>query len=200
MSREQNDYEHQLCEMIKPLRGAKWSTDIQWSDLERRLERLGEDYGSLELVPDFQRGHVWTQQQQVHFIENCLRGVVPTSGFLIQFNCPEFSDNGDQGDLPDGLQCVDGLQRYTAVTEFVKGRVQPFGLTVQDYVGTQFSAKRMFMKVAIHGYTRRTDLLEHYLSLNAGGTPHSETEIARVRELLAEAKMQRELAGMVANP
>lgn len=44
MSREQNDYEHQLCEMIKPLRGAKWSTDIQWSDLTRRRVKDEEFY------------------------------------------------------------------------------------------------------------------------------------------------------------
>lgn len=156
MAREHNDHEQQLCELIKPLRAARWTTDIQWADLERRLEKLGQDYGGLELVPDFQRGHVWTQRQQVHYIENCLRGVVPASSLLIQFNCPEFSDDGSDSDLPDGLQCVDGLQRYTAVTEFVQGRIKPFGLTVQEYVGTQFSAKRMFIKVAIHGYTRRT--------------------------------------------
>ncbi|WP_326430342.1 DUF262 domain-containing protein (plasmid) [Stutzerimonas frequens] len=198
MAREHNDYEQQLCDLIKPLRAARWTTDIQWADLERRLEKLGQDYGALELNPDFQRGHVWTQRQQVHYIENCLRGVVPASSLLIQFNCPEFSDDGSDSDLPDGLQCVDGLQRYTAVTEFVQGRIKPFGLTVQEYVGTQFSAKRMFIKVAIHGYTRRTDLLEHYLSLNAGGTPHSDSEIERVRELLAEARMQRGLAGTVA--
>lgn len=106
MAREHNDHEQQLCELIKPLRAARWTTDIQWADLERRLEKLGQDYGGLELVPDFQRGHVWTQRQQVHYIENCLRGVVPASSLLIQFNCPEFSDDGSDSDLPDGLQYV----------------------------------------------------------------------------------------------
>ena len=142
----------------------------------------------LDLCPDFQRGHVWSAEQQRHFIENCLRAVVPTSAFLIQFNCSEWGDPDPESDLPVGLQCVDGLQRYTAVTEFVKGNVKPFGFTANELAGTQFSPKRMCMKVAIHGFTKRADLLSQYLALNAGGTPHSAAEIARVRALLAEAQ------------
>ncbi|EJH4818704.1 hypothetical protein LDZ95_23610 [Pseudomonas aeruginosa] len=47
---------------------------------------------------------------------------------------------------------------------------------------------RIHMKIAIHDFTRRADLLDHYLSINAGGTPHSADEIERVRGLLAQAK------------
>jgi len=188
MVRNTNDLEQQLADIIKPLRTAKWSADYRWDTLERSVTKLGNDYGSLELNPDFQRGHVWTQSQQVYFIENCLRGVVAASGYLLQFNCADFSDEGADSDLPSGLQCVDGLQRYTAVTEFVKGNIKPFGLAADELAGTCFSPKRMYMKIAIHDFTRRADLLEHYLALNAGGTPHSAEEIERVRGLLAEAK------------
>ncbi|MFU5648574.1 DUF262 domain-containing protein [Pseudomonas aeruginosa] len=103
---------------------------------------MGKDYDGLELNPDFQRGHVWTPAQQVHFIENCLRGVVASSGLLIQFNSPSWNDDASESDLPPGLQCVDGLQRYTAVTEFVKGNVKPFGFTAKEISRTQFSAMR----------------------------------------------------------
>lgn len=44
------------------------------------------------------------------------------------------------------------------------------------------------MKVAIHDFTKRAELLENYLSINAGGTPHSAEEIARVRAMLANAQ------------
>ncbi|MEN1450680.1 hypothetical protein, partial [Pseudomonas aeruginosa] len=47
---------------------------------------------------------------------------------------------------------------------------------------------RIHMKIAIHDFTRRADLLDNYLSINAGGTPHSADEIERVRGLLAQAK------------
>ncbi len=190
MAREISDFEQQALNIIKPLRAAKWQADFPWHRLERSIANMGADYGGLELIPDFQRGHVWTQAQQTHFIENCLRGVVPSSGLLIQFNSPTWNEDVTDSDLPPGLQCVDGLQRYTAVTEFVKGNVKPFGFTAEELAGTQFAPARIHMKIAIHDFAYRADLLEHYLSINAGGTPHSAEEIERVRGLLADAKRQ----------
>jgi len=195
MTRETTSFEKHLHELIRPLRTARWSADYRWDSLERSLANLGTDYGGLELTPDFQRGHVWTPAQQVHFVENCLRGVVPVSGLLIQFNSPQWgevevpdSDLPSESDLPPGLQCIDGLQRYTAITEFVKGNVKPFGLDAAQLISTPFSPKRLYVKVAIHDFKRREQLLTQYLDLNAGGTPHSAEEIARVRSLLAVAK------------
>lgn len=188
MPREISDFEQRALSIIKPLRTAKWQADFHWFTLEEHISTMGDDYGGLDLNPDFQRGHVWSPSQQVHYIENCLRGIVASSGLLIQFNSPSWNDDGINSDLPPGLQCVDGLQRYTAVTEFVKGNVKPFGFTVQELVGTRFSPKRIHMKVAIHDFTCREDLLEHYLAINAGGTPHSTEEIERVRMLLAQAR------------
>lgn len=190
MAREISNHEQLLNDIIKPLRAAKWQADFRWNTMEDQIRAMGEDYGGLEMEPDFQRGHVWTPEQRVHFIENCLRGVVPSSGFLIQFNSPSFNDDGIKTDLPKGLQCVDGLQRFTTVVEFVKGNVKPFGLTAAELHMTPFAPGRFHMKVAIHDFTSRTDLLEHYLSINTGGTPHSPGEIARVRALLAAAKTQ----------
>ncbi len=188
MSRKSNDHEQSIIALIKPLRTAKWQADFRWAGLDASIAGLGSDYGGLELVPDFQRGHVWSEAQQIHFIENCLRGVVSSSGFLIQFNCASWSDDCTGSDLPAGFQCVDGLQRYTAVTRFVCGEIKPFGLAASDLAGTVFSPKRFHMKVAVHDFTKRADLLEHYLSINAGGTPHSSAEIERVRVLLEQAK------------
>lgn len=190
MAREISEFEQRALSIIKPLRTAKWQADFRWDRLEENIANMANDYGGLELNPDFQRGHVWTPAQQVHFIENCLRGVVASNGFLIQFNSPSWNDDSSESDLPPGLQCVDGLQRYTAVTAFVKGNVKPFGFTAQELSRTQFSAMRIHMKVAIHDFTRREDLLDHYLSINAGGTPHSSEEIERVRHLLELAKVK----------
>jgi len=188
MARELSEFELHALSVIKPLRTAKWQADFRWDRLEENVASLGAEYGGLELIPDFQRGHVWTRAQQVHFIENCLRGVVASSGFLIQFNSPSWNDESADSDLPPGLQCVDGLQRYTAVTEFAKGNVKPFGFTAQELLRTQFHPGRFHMKVAVHDFTLRADLLEHYLSINAGGTPHAAEEIERVQGLLAQAK------------
>lgn len=189
MAREISEFEKELVGLVNPLRAAKWASDYRWDNLERALAGLGDDYGGLELCPDFQRGHVWTPKQQAFFVENCLRGIVPTSGLLMQFNSPSWQDSmSADTDLPPGLQCVDGLQRYTAITEFVKGNVKPFGLSADQLKGTQFAPNQFYVKVAVHAFTQRSELLNHYLSINSGGTPHSAEEIARVRALLADTK------------
>lgn len=188
MARDISEKEQALAALIKPLQTAKWQCDFRWSDMGESIAKMAADYGDLEMCPDFQRGHVWSQDQQVHFIENCLRGVVASNGFLIQFNCPSWGDWDEPTDLPAGLQCVDGLQRFTAVSDFVKGNIKPFGIDVAELAETPFSPKRFFMKVAVHGFNRRADLLEHYLAINSGGTPHSASEIERVKALLDTAK------------
>jgi hypothetical protein len=181
-----------LNAIIRPLRTAQYEVDHEWSRITTALQTYGEDYGMLDMNPDFQRGHVWTPDQQQHFIENVLRGVISTAGFLVQFNCPnwEMADDGYQGDLPRGVQCIDGLQRITAVQDFLDGKVRPFGLGVDDLKSSSFSIKsgRFRFRLAMHNFKMRAELLQHYLDLNAGGTPHGASEIDRVRGLLLEAK------------
>lgn len=182
-----------LAQVIRPLRTAQYEVDYEWTYFQKALSDLARDYGGLEMSPDFQRGHVWTPQQQQHFVENVLRGVIPSSGFLVQFNCPNWDGDNYEGDLPKGVQCIDGLQRITAVFEFLAGKVRPFGLTVDDLAGSAFSIKSRYrFRLAMHNFGFRADLLQHYLDLNAGGTPHSTEEIERVRKLRETA-----LAGSV---
>jgi len=173
----------ELARIIRPLRTAQYEVDHQWIRFQQTLEGFERNYGGVELDPDFQRGHVWTSEQKQLFMENVLRGVVSSSGFLIQFNCPNWDSDNFVGDLPRGLQCIDGLQRITAVMDFLAGTVRPFGLTTDDLAGSSFSIGGYRFRVAIHNFTWRADLLQHYLDLNTGGTPHSADEIERVRQL-----------------
>lgn len=177
-----------LSTIIRPLRTAQYETDIMFGHLEQALAGYEKDWGGLDLNPDFQRGHVWTADQQRHFVENILRGVVSTSGFLIQMNCPNWDVDNYNGDLPRGFQCIDGLQRITAVREFLAGKVFPFDLGVDDLNGSSFSMKRNLyrFRFAVHNFESRAELLQHYLDLNVGGTPHTEDEIARVKSLLVD--------------
>lgn len=175
----------ELAAIIKPLRTAQYEVDHDWRSFQRSLMGYGQDYGGLELNPDFQRGHVWTADQQRHFVENVLRGVVSSSGFVIQFNCPNWENHNYSGDLPLGFQCIDGLQRITAVQAFLGGHVRPFGLSAGELDGSYFSMRgsRYRFRMAVHDFQSRSELLQHYLDLNAGGTPHTAEEIERVRGL-----------------
>lgn len=180
--REKND---RMESIIQPLRSAVYEVDMQWHRFNEYIHDFASDYGGLQLDPDFQRGHVWTPEQQRHFIENVMRRVVTSGGLHVQFNCPNWDNSAYQGDLPRGMQCVDGLQRITAITQFMEGKVQPFGLSLNDLAGSRFDPKRNLyrFRVAVHNFENKADLLAHYLDLNAGGTPHSPEEIERVRAM-----------------
>ncbi|MEY2161403.1 DUF262 domain-containing protein [Rhodanobacter sp. FW106-PBR-LB-2-11] len=158
------------------------------------LTWLAEGSGApVELEPDFQRGHVWSTDQQRHFIENVLRGVVDQAGLALRFNAPAW-DHAPTGDLGATVQCVDGLQRLTAVRRFLAGEVKPFGLPVQVFDATPFqvtgASNRFRFRVMVYTFQNRADLLQHYLDLNGGGTPHSDAELERVRVLLRTAATQ----------
>ena len=45
---------------------ADYQIDVDWEYLEETLEEWNESYG-IELNPDFQRAHVWTEQQRTEF-------------------------------------------------------------------------------------------------------------------------------------
>jgi len=176
----------ELLKIIKPLASARYQVDIFWYDLERSLSYYEKEYGGLDVNPDFQRGHVWTLRQQEHFVENVLRGIVSSSGLVIQWNCPNWDEYYYKGPMPLGFQCIDGLQRLTAIRGFVAGKVKPFGLSKDDLTRTDFDVRRCMwtFKFAIHNLTSRKDLLNHYLDLNTGGTQHTTEEIDKVKQLL----------------
>ncbi len=177
-----------LDALIRPLGTARYGCDYPFNDLEEALRRYERDFG-LNLMPDFQRGHVWSQEQQQHYIENIMRGVIPQGTLLIQFNAPHWDESDYEGDLPREMQIIDGLQRLTAIRKFLAGEVRPFGLGLEDLSGTRYAVTRTVWHVrfAVHTFQSRAELISHYLALNAGGTPHSTSEIERVRNLLAEA-------------
>jgi hypothetical protein len=74
-----------LTAKVRPVAKAKYEVDVMFSMLERALQDYKADYG-LNLLPDFQRGHKWSEEQQILFVESVLRGAVTTAGLLIQFN------------------------------------------------------------------------------------------------------------------
>ncbi|UJJ60618.1 DUF262 domain-containing protein [Rhodanobacter denitrificans] len=182
----------ELVARIRPLSVASYAVDYSWSLVERMLVWLAEGSGAaVELNPDFQRGHVWTESQQQAFIENALRGVIDQAGFAIRFNAPAW-ESDPVGDLDPTVQCMDGLQRLTAVRRFIAGAVRPFGLHVDQLKGSPFrvagASSQFRFRVMVYTFQWRADLLQHYLDLNAGGTPHSREELERVRAALLEVR------------
>jgi len=60
-----------------------YHTDIGIDYLPIYIKDLKENYG-LNMNPDFQRGHVWSKEQQIAYVEYLLKG--GASGRDIYFN------------------------------------------------------------------------------------------------------------------
>lgn len=180
-----------LYARVAPLPEAKYTIDVSLKGLEGYLASIKADCesigGSFELCPDFQRGHVWTREQQQGYMEALYRGCAP---MRLLMNCPEWTgEKRPGGDIPaNTFQCVDGLQRLMAVLQFVRGEYGIFGgLKFAELAATPFDGRRIRMQISIMEISRRADLLSLYIRLNRGGTPHSDAEMARVQQLLAQA-------------
>lgn len=185
-----SDSDKALYAPIRPVAAATYEVDIGLSQIESFLSRQDEDMrsmgGILELEPDYQRGHVWTAEQRVRYVESLIRGRAPN---LILFNCPGWTRGKKPGDIPEHhFQCIDGLQRLTTLRMFMRDEVQVFdGLTASALLGTPFDPKRLRIKVGVYEFATRAELLQFYLDLNAGGTVHPSEELDRVRALMAKA-------------
>lgn len=154
--------------------------DVQWAHLLEYLEHHQRAYG-LDLAPDFQRAHVWTEAQQVAFVEYVLRGGM--SGIDLFFNHPDWGST--LLDSPPGSYViVDGKQRLHAVVRFLRDEVRAFGYRYRDFEDSpRFHLSRF--RWHINTLRTRREVLTWYCELNTGGTPHTPEEIARVRALLA---------------
>ena len=158
--------------------------------LQRFLDDHAKDVG-LDLDPDFQRGHVWTAENQRRYIEHLLRD--GQHGRTIVWNSPTYA-YGDRrrkdSDLPPTLVIVDGKQRLTAVMKFIANEVEVFGghrLTDFDeksqhdlLIGT---SPYLRLNMHMHGLQYRRELLDLYLQLNEGAVAHAPEELDRVRAL-----------------
>lgn len=152
-----------------------------------RWIREEETRENLNLCPDFQRGHVWTEEQQVAYVTFLLRG--GKTGRTLYFNFPSW-----RRQVPDGAYneyvCVDGLQRITAITRFVDNEFSVFGSFYREFEDRLSLMNTM--RVNINDLKTREEVLRWYIEMNAGGTPHTEKEINRIRDMLQTEKQKNQ--------
>ena len=157
---------------------AHYNVNVSWGYLEDHLKLSISEFG-LDLEPDFQRAHVWTREQQIAYIEYILRG--GEVGRNLTFNAVGWDNNFVIGTYV----IVDGKQRLEAVRAFLRGDIPAFGHYRSEYtdslrlVGPDFVWR-------ICALRSKKEILELYLNINAGGTPHTQEELDRVRSLLKE--------------
>ncbi|MDF7815296.1 DUF262 domain-containing protein [Hymenobacter sp. YC55] len=169
---------------IPPLIGSgTWECNYRLGSMDRVLTEWEQESG-LNLVPDFQRGHVWTEAQQSAFMQYCLRG--GQSGLTMYFNQPGWHYGVKAGAYNDFV-CVDGLQRITAIRRFLRGEIPAFGKLYPEFEDTIIKAPNVTgVRLNVNALQTRAEVLNWYLQMNDGGTPHAPEELARVRGLLAQ--------------
>jgi uncharacterized protein with ParB-like and HNH nuclease domain len=160
--------------------GHRESEMVSWDRIDSFY--LGDDWHKIILNPDFQRGHVWTTEQQRKFVEYCLRG--GRESLVVIFNLEET--------LPKyTYTCIDGLQRLTAIYKFMHDKLEVFdGLTCSDLVKNSKYKKFPWADyhITINSVQlSKSDVLRFYLELNSNGTPHTTAEIKRVQTLLEKS-------------
>ena len=163
--------------IINMLPRAKYTIDVDWDSIEYILEGYKKNY-QLELEPDFQRAHVWSEEQQQSYIEYAMRGGV--SGKEIFFNAPEWRCGS-----PHSMVLVDGLQRLTAIRKFLCGELTILGkYTVNSF--QRLDLMTCTMKFSINDLGTRKEVLSWYLDFNSAGTQHTQEELDKVRKLIIE--------------
>jgi uncharacterized protein with ParB-like and HNH nuclease domain len=134
-----------------------------------------EDEAVVDLQPDFQRGYVWTQEQQIAYIEAMLAGSI--TGRAIYFNHPTWGSFHDFEKYP--LVCVDGQQRIGAVFAFMENKIPIFAHYFSEYED-RLPMNRAYFDLYCNNLKTNKEVYEWYLHLNAGGTVHTKEELDKV--------------------
>lgn len=165
-------------------REGNWECDYTVERFARAIDYWVNDNDGdgqkLELNPDFQRGHVWTEEQQVAFIEYILRG--GKSGRVVYLNNPSWQNWYDKAGAYNDFVCVDGLQRITAIRRFINNEIKAFGFFYNEFEDTP--RHTLTMKVNINSLKTKKEVLTWYIEMNTGGVVHTKDEIDMVKELL----------------
>lgn len=157
-----------------------WQCDYSLHHLVKFINEEIEEQG-LQLNPNFQRGHVWTEEQQIAWLEFFLKG--GKTSRVIYFNKPSWHRNVPEGAYDDYV-CVDGLQRLTAIQRFINNEIKVFGSYYNEF--TDSLSVRSTIKLNVNDLKTEKEVLQWYVDMNTGGTIHTDDEIDRVKQMIAE--------------
>lgn len=158
-----------------------WQADFDFINLISFIDEHIEKYG-LQLNTNFQRGHVWTEEQQIKWIEFFLKG--GKTSRIIYLNKPDWNDSVPDGAYNDFV-CVDGLQRLTAIRRFVNGEIPVFRSYINEFED-RMSIIRDSIKVNVNDLKSEKEVLQWYVDMNSGGIPHTDKEIERVKKMIEQ--------------
>jgi hypothetical protein len=165
------------AEITKPWEPEKIRVNTRQFSLRNVLDMI-DDEDTLELAPDFQRGRVWKLPQKSRLVESV----------LLQIPLPAFYFAEDS---EGRMRVVDGLQRISAIYDFVRGGERGFTLKGLEYLreqeGKQFDdlpalwKRRVYnTQIVVHVIDPTTPpdvMYDIFKRINTGGTPLNGQEI-----------------------
>lgn len=155
-----------------------WCCDYtMFEALEQVRKWQTKDEGALNIDPDFQRLHVWTEAQQIAWLEYIMRG--GRTGRTFYFNHP-----GWMRSYRGEFVLVDGKQRLRAMQGFAANEIQVFGSYLREFTDKPDRLRQCGVKLMVNDLKTRAEVLRWYIEMNAGGTPHTAEEIAKACRLL----------------
>jgi len=122
-------------------------------------------------VPEFQRSNnKWSSSMKIKFIENLLLGAKST---LLLYYAEE-----------DNAKIIDGLQRITAILQFLNNEFQVFGRYYFDMLPKQFYSN-VSINIKIYTFKTNFEILKFYIDMNEGIT-HSKEDIDKAKQYFKE--------------
>lgn len=136
--------------------------------LERQLLNL--------VLPPWQRPAVWSESQQVSFLEGIFLGL--GTGYYV-INGRDWNDEGNDSPMSGWL--IDGQQRITAIARFVNDEICVFGGIRYSDLSIGEKRRRFdnmtFPCIELEYQDDENLLKELYRRLNFGGTPHTQADL-----------------------
>ena len=157
---------------------ANYRINAPWSMLISMLDGFKNDFG-VDLDPDFQRGHVWSTDKSIKYVEYILAN--GPSAREIQWNSYNWS--AMSASTWGTLELVDGKQRMNSALMFLNNEIPAYGNLYRDYTDRLNLCNHYFI-FFINNLPTRKDVLQWYLQLNDGGVVHTKEEINKVKDLL----------------
>lgn len=142
------------------------------------LGRSNHDVSSKEwserVTPEFQRkNNKWTKKMKIKFIENLLKGAKTE---LMFFRMKEHAD----------AQIIDGLQRTTAILDFLDGKFKAFGFSCKEFGGRLGAFADHNLIIKIYTFDTWEEVGNFYIDMNENIT-HSKADIQKAKDwFLAE--------------
>ncbi|OAH21594.1 hypothetical protein AX289_16825 [Methylorubrum populi] len=136
----------------------------------RPNEEIGERVLGAFILPPFQRPAVWTQEQQIRFVESIWYGL-PLPAYI--YNLTRHPSTGSHTDY----WLIDGQQRWTAVLDYVEDKFPVLGYLYSEVShGDRYAFESRPWTCVRTEYVDELVLRDIYDRLAYGGTPHDPSE------------------------